>query len=157
MYTPVFLQQLTGRLARGIAASSIDPRALYSVLVPRGDYVPGRILETHRLWERRWNDPLPYVSQATRPIKSDARTVGFLTIADYSVGAGAPEHLQLLREAPSIVLSDDPAEARRALAAYVEETSRQGESKNLGGWVFQARSFVRLVTVADPYRVRPLA
>ncbi|MFF8617101.1 hypothetical protein [Streptomyces sp. NPDC015350] len=71
-----------------IPAQDIDPRTLYSLRVPNDDYAPGRILETHRLWERRWDDATPYLSRETCPCRAQDRVVGFLAVTDRTVAAG---------------------------------------------------------------------
>ncbi|KAB7835548.1 hypothetical protein [Streptomyces mobaraensis] len=149
------LRTLIGRSAR-ISADDIDVHALYSLRMPNGDYAPGRILETHRLWERRLTDGIPYVSTETRPSRAEDRVVGFLAVADRTIDAGRPDHLEALRQVPQLVLADDPDEARRAVAPFAEEMSHHGEAKPLGSATFQPMTFMRQITVAAPCRIRKL-
>lgn len=148
--------RICGLLPGRVRGEDVDLRTLYEVRGPNGNRLPGRILETHRLWELPWSGGVPFVSDSPRPLRERTRVVGFLAIADYTVGAGSEEHLQLLREAPTLVLVDDPGQARAGLEAYSEEMSRLGEPDHLGGWTVQARTFIRRVTVVDPYAIRPL-
>ncbi|TSB32011.1 hypothetical protein [Streptomyces benahoarensis] len=151
------LRNLIVRMPGRIPAQGIDLRALYSLRMPNGDYAPGRILETHRLWERRWNDGIPYVSTETEPSRTEYRVVGFLAVADRTVGAGRPGHLEALLEVPRLVLVDDPGEARQALITFHDEMSRIGPERRLGDLTIQPRTFMRDITVVDPHRIRSLA
>ncbi|MFF3787158.1 hypothetical protein [Streptomyces sp. NPDC001933] len=145
------LRDLTIRMSRGrILDQDIDVHSLYSLRMPNGNYAPGRILETHRLWERRWNDGIPYVSTQTEPSRSESRVVGLLAIADRTIGAGCPDHLEPLLQIPLLVLADDPDQARQDLISFQEEMSR------LGNLVAQPQSSMRNITVADPHRIRRL-
>ncbi|MFB7836246.1 hypothetical protein [Streptomyces sp. NPDC056056] len=154
MFKP--LRDLTTRW-RWLPAQDIDLRTLYSLRVPNDDYAPGRILETHRLWERRWDDATPYVSRETRPRRAKDRVVGFLAVTDRTVAAGHPDHLEALLCVPPLVLVDDPDQARQGLISFQEEMSRLGPAERHGGLVIQPRTFMRSITVIDPHRIRPLA
>ncbi|MGW2109409.1 hypothetical protein [Streptomyces sp. NPDC001948] len=151
------LRDVTVRMSGRIPEQDIDLRTLYSLRMPNGNYNPGRILETHRLWERRWNDTTPYVSTETKPSRTKHRVVGLLAVADHTEGAGSPDHLEALLQVPLLVLVDDPDQARQGLISFQEEMSRLGPEERVGGLVFQSRTFMRNITVADPHRIRPLA
>ncbi|WP_424863842.1 hypothetical protein [Streptomyces sp. MMS24-I29] len=150
------LRNLTTRTSGRIRAQDIDLRTLYNLRMPNGDYVPGRIIEAHRLRERRWNDGIPYVSTETEPSRSEQRVVGLLAVADRTVGAGSRDHLEALRQIPLLVLADDPDQAHDALFSFQEELSRLGPETRLGNRVIQPRTFMRDLTVVDPRRIRPL-
>ncbi|MEJ8654769.1 hypothetical protein WKI65_43725 [Streptomyces sp. MS1.AVA.3] len=150
------IRSVIGRMRGGSPVEQIDTKSLYTVRVPNGDYVPGRILETHRLWERRWNDAVPRVSTEPKPSRTKGRVVGLLAVADRTVGRGRPDHLEALRQVPQLLLSSDPQEAERAVAGFFDELSRHGEPGRLGEWSVQALAVIRNVTVIDPRSIRPL-
>ncbi|GAA0464318.1 hypothetical protein ACFQ2B_40780 [Streptomyces stramineus] len=150
------LRTLAVRRPSRIPLQNVDLHTLYNLRMPNGDYAPGRLLETHRLWERRWDDGIPYVSAETRPSRTEQRVVGLLAVADRTVGAGRADHLEALRQVPQLVLVDDPNAARQGLITFQEEMSHLGPERQLGHLVLQPRTFMRTITVIDPHRIRPL-
>ncbi|MFF4337482.1 hypothetical protein [[Kitasatospora] papulosa] len=135
----------------------LDLGATYLLRMPNDGFAPGRVLETHRLWELRIGDPVPHVSTEQVPSRSESRVVGYLAIADRTVGAGSPENLEILSLTPRLVLSDDPDHARRAVVALDDEFSRAGDPVRVGNHNMQARTFVRRPTVIDPNSIRRLS
>lgn len=129
--------------------------AVYFVRLPDGGLAPGRVLETHRLWERRRHDALPHVSADLTPSRTETRVVGLLAIADRSMRGGLPEHLEALRQARRLVLADDPDEARHGLMTYEEELMGLREP-DLDDRTLRSRMRARQITVIDPDRLRPM-
>jgi len=109
-----------------------NPCTLYLLRAPNGELVPGRVLETHRLWELRFAGPLPRVSIERAVSNTADRVIGYLALADRiscprdgqrdhlecPICPGLRKRRELLLQAPCAYLSEDPGEASSQLLAY---------------------------------------
>lgn len=151
-YRTFGLKRLAGRLRGGIPLDSIDMHTLYTVRAPNGALCPGRVLETHRLWEFSLDGLSP--APLATPMRSRWRVLGLLAITNRTISP-APSDVARLVTFGRPVLSDDPGDARRALAMWQEELSRTGmDSVRLDDeFILQPRTFAYELSVVDPYRV----
>jgi hypothetical protein len=137
-----------------VPSARVTPDKLYLVRTPNGSLLPGRIVETRRLWEMRLADPAPHLSAERIPSRSEARVVGYLALALHLSDPTAAD-LAALLEQPQWVLPDEADDADRAVQAWDEVLSTAGNPPpKPGGSTFQAHSLRVLLTVADPRRIR---
>lgn len=145
------LETVFGRVAR----DDIDPYTIYLVRTPNDSLRPGRIVETHRLWEMRFADAVPHPSADKVPSRAAHKTVGYLALAVYLDNPGA-EDIAALRDAPQWVLPAETAAADRAMQAWQDALSGASQpGSRTSRHLFRPLSSQVVPTLGDPRRIRP--